>query len=94
MRTSAAASSSSAWHAWGTGRSGGYRTIIAWRAARRAVFLHGFAKSARDNVSNDELDVLKKVAAVVLAMDAAAVADALSKGKWIEVNCDGEEVQE
>ena len=78
----------------GQGRSGGYRTIIAFRTARRAVFLHGFAKSAKDNVSDDELDALKKAAAVVLAMDAATVADALDKGKWMEVMCDGEEVQE
>lgn len=78
----------------GQGRSRGYRTIIAFRAARRAVFLHGFAKSAKDDVSDDELDALKKAAAVVLAVDAAAVAEALDTGKWIEVMCDGEEAQE
>ena len=78
----------------GQGRSGGFRTIIAYRSGRRAVFLHGFAKSAKDNVSDDELDALKKAAAVVLAMDAATVADALDKGKWIEVTCDAEDVQE
>ena len=44
--------------------------------------------------SVDELDALKKAAAVVLAMDVTSVADALDKGKWIEVKCDGEEVQE
>ncbi len=33
----------------GKGRSGGYRTIIAYRRARRAVFLFGFAKSTREN---------------------------------------------
>lgn len=76
------------------GRSGGFRTIIAYRTARRAVFLHGFAKSAKDNVSDDELDALRKAAAVVLAMDVTTVADALNTGKWIEVMCDGEEVQE
>ena len=31
------------------GRSGGYRTVIAFRWLDRAVFLHGFAKSERDN---------------------------------------------
>jgi hypothetical protein len=34
----------------GGGRSGGYRTVIAFRAAQRAVFLYGFAKSERDNI--------------------------------------------
>ena len=78
----------------GQGRSGGFRTIIAYRGAKRAVFLHGFAKSAKDNVSDLELEALKKASAVVLAMDSAAVANALDQGKWTEVLCDGEEVQE
>lgn len=78
----------------GQGRSGGFRTIIAYRSTKRAVFLHGFAKSAKDNVSDDELEALKKASAVVLAMDAAAVANALDQGKWTEVVCDGQEVQE
>jgi len=34
----------------GGGRLGGYRTVIAFRAAQRAVFLYGFAKSERDNI--------------------------------------------
>lgn len=76
----------------GQGRSAGFRTIIAYRSAKRAVFLHGFAKSTRDNTSDDELVALKKASAVVLAMDAAAIAMALEQGKWTEVMCDGEEV--
>jgi hypothetical protein len=44
----------------GGGRSGGYRTLIAFRSSHRSVFLYGFAKSERDNVSDRELDDLKK----------------------------------
>jgi hypothetical protein len=29
----------------GSGRSGGYRTIVAFRAAQRSVFLYGFANA-------------------------------------------------
>ena len=47
----------------GQGRSSGYRTIIAFRAAHRAVFLYGFAKNERDNIADDELATLKKIAA-------------------------------
>lgn len=39
----------------GQGRSRGFRTIIAYRHAERAVFLYGFAKSERDNIGEDEL---------------------------------------
>src|SRR5947209_323811 len=31
----------------GGGRSGGYRTLIAYQMARRSVFLYGFAKNER-----------------------------------------------
>ena len=42
----------------GQGRSGGFRTVIAYRAGTRAVFLFGFAKSAQSNLApNDERDL-------------------------------------
>ena len=41
----------------GEGRSGGYRTIIAYRTARRAIFLFGFAKSNRENIEADDDDL-------------------------------------
>src|SRR6185437_4477154 len=45
------------------GRSGGFRTIIAYRRGTRAVFLHMFAKSQRANIKTDELEVYKDFAA-------------------------------
>lgn len=47
----------------GQGRSGGYRTIIAYREAGRAVFLYVFAKSERDNIEPDELQDLQDLGA-------------------------------
>ena len=35
----------------GQGRSGGYRTVVAFVVGNRAFFLYGFAKSDRDNIS-------------------------------------------
>lgn len=32
----------------GQGKSGGFRTLIVFRASTRAVFVHGFAKNERD----------------------------------------------
>lgn len=43
------------------GRSGGYRTIIAYRSKHRAIFLYGFAKSRRANIGSDELTSLRKM---------------------------------
>ncbi len=46
----------------GGGRSGGYRTLMAYQTARRSVFLYGFAKSERDNIDDRQLADLKKLA--------------------------------
>ena len=45
------------------GRSGGFRTIIAYRRGTRAIFLHMFAKSKQANISGTELAVLQEFAA-------------------------------
>jgi hypothetical protein len=46
----------------GQGRSGGYRTIVVYRAADRAIFLYGFAKNERDNIDDDELATFRELA--------------------------------
>lgn len=68
----------------GQGRSGGYRTLIAYRFDDFAVFLFGFAKSDRDNIADDELDVLKTNAAQWLG-DASKIAKDAQAGILIEV---------
>jgi hypothetical protein len=40
----------------GQGRSGGYRTLMAFRSKERTIFVYGFAKSERDNIESDELE--------------------------------------
>jgi hypothetical protein len=52
----------------GSGKSGGYRTIIAYSAGRRAVFLFGFAKNQRDNLTPVQLADLKMVGDDLLAL--------------------------
>ena len=70
------------------GRSGGFRTLVAFRIEARAVFLHGFAKSEQDNISDDELRELRKAAVEVLGWSDEDVATLLDGGKWTEVMCD------
>lgn len=69
----------------GQGRSGGYRVLIAFRAADRAVFLFGFAKNERDNIGAGELSTLKEIAAAWLKADAAKIERAISEGLLVEV---------
>ena len=75
----------------GGGRSGGYRTVIAYRASRRSVFLYGFAKSDQDNIDDRELDNLKKLAKYYLTYNDSQIATALEQAELREVMCDDQD---
>ena len=64
----------------GQGRSGGYRTLIAYRSGTRAVFLYAFAKNERENIDPDELLTLREIGATWLAADEKRIAQALEAG--------------
>ena len=72
----------------GGGKSGGFRTIILFRAGTRAFFVHGFAKNERDNIRDDELAAFRMLAAEMLAYDDQAIARALAAGVLMEVRMD------
>jgi hypothetical protein len=78
----------------GQGRSGGYRTVVAYRRRDRSVFLYGFAKNERDNFGLDDLVALKKLAAVYLGATIAALEGWCTEGELREVVCNGEELPE
>ena len=77
----------------GGGRSGGYRTVIAFRAGHRSVFLYGFAKSARDNIDPRELADLKMLAKLFLGFSDEQIAAALAAAELKEVVPDDQEVR-
>lgn len=70
----------------GQGRSGGYRMLIAYRAGTRAVFLYGFAKADRGNISADELVTLREIGADWMAADMDRIGRALEAGVLQEVS--------
>jgi hypothetical protein len=57
----------------GQGRSGGFRMIVAYRVRDRAFFLYGFATNDRDNIDDDELQIMRGVAADMLVYDDATL---------------------
>jgi hypothetical protein len=75
----------------GQGRSGGYRMMIAYRVKDRAVYFYGFAKSDRENLSQNELVTARKVASDFLATDADGLATAIEENEIEEVTNDQEE---
>jgi hypothetical protein len=78
----------------GQGKSGGFRTIILYRNANRAVFVYGYAKSVRDNIDEDEVAQFRKAAVHVLGLSNEQLAELLRRGLFSEVSENGEEVPE
>jgi hypothetical protein len=76
----------------GGGKSGGFRTIILFRLGEKAFFVHGFAKSDRDNIRDDELAAFKMLAVEVLGYDDAALTAATTDGVLVEVLSDEETI--
>jgi hypothetical protein len=69
----------------GKGKSGGFRTVILYKAHALAFFVHGFAKKDQGNIEDDELAALKLLASEMLSYDDRAIANAVESGTLIEV---------
>ena len=69
----------------GQGKRSGYRTILAIHYHDRCYFMFGFAKNERDNIKDDELRMLKMLAAVLLDMDDTHIERAVSHGELEEI---------
>ena len=77
----------------GQGRSGGFRMIVVYRTKERAFFVFGFAKNARDNIEDDELQTLRDVTVELLARDDAALDRAKTTGELQEIDNGDDETQ-
>jgi len=69
----------------GGGKREGYRTVIAYREGIRSVFLYGFPKNEKANLSELELDTLKRLAKIHLRLSDADMDKALKDGEIMEV---------
>jgi hypothetical protein len=69
----------------GQGKSGGLRTILAFKMGNKAFFMYGFAKNVRDNISAKELKALKGMARELLGYSDAQLKKAIKAGSFIEV---------
>jgi hypothetical protein len=74
----------------GEGRSGGFRTLIAFKTVERSVFMLGFAKSDQDNIDDRELKALRKAAGEMLSWSERQVAAMVASGAWTEVEVEDE----
>jgi hypothetical protein len=69
----------------GQGKSGGFRTLIAYRRGERAVFLFGFAKNERANIDDDELGEWRHIGRLYLALDERRIEAAITAQELMEV---------
>ena len=72
----------------GQGKSGGYRTVIAFRSSDRAVFLFGFGKNERSNIDDDEVDEFRRLARAFLDLTEQQVARLIADAELTEVKDD------
>ncbi|WP_060507283.1 type II toxin-antitoxin system RelE/ParE family toxin [Pseudomonas sp. NBRC 111124] len=72
----------------GVGKRGGYRTLLSARIGNRYVFLHGFAKSDKANITSDEQKALSFAGKVFLELCPVALGRALQSGVLMEVCCE------
>jgi hypothetical protein len=73
------------------GKSGGFRSIVLFRAGERAFFVYGFPKSERESIRKDELEGFRKLAGEMLGYDDATLAKAVKGGALQEVRSDEQE---
>ena len=72
----------------GSGKSGGYRTLLAARIGSRYVFLYGFPKSATANITREEKRALQFAGKVFLELPVGNLSKALQSGVLLEVRCE------
>ncbi len=69
----------------GHGKRGSTRTLLATNRNDRWVFVFGFEKNERANISDNELEALKLLADDLLALTETQISKAVGKGTLLEV---------
>ncbi len=72
----------------GGGKRDGYRTLLSARVGTRYVFLHGFSKSDKANITQEEKEALQYAGKAFLELAPEALAKALRIGVLMEVRCE------
>ena len=67
------------------GKRGGARTIVAFKSQIKTIFLYGFAKNTRANITKKEEETLKALAKVYFRYDDHQIGQAIKLGELIEV---------
>lgn len=69
----------------GKGKSGGTRSILAYKSSDKAFFIFGYAKNVKANISDEDLKLAKDLAKELLNYTMERLDDLVKKGKLYEV---------
>ena len=72
----------------GRGKSGSTRTRIATTREDRWIFMYGFEKNERENITQAELAYLQGIAQIFLTYSSDELQLAIAKGEFLEVHHD------
>ena len=67
------------------GRSGGFRTIIAYQRGERAIFMHLFAKARQSNIGSVELETYQRLAKAYAELDDADLDELVKSRGWRKI---------
>ncbi|MFT0850351.1 type II toxin-antitoxin system RelE/ParE family toxin [Achromobacter sp. F4_2707] len=72
----------------GSGKRGGYRTVLSARIGHRYVFLHGFPKNDKSDIVPTEKKALQYAGKVFLDLPTDDLIKAIRAGVLLEIHCD------
>lgn len=67
------------------GKRGGIRVIVVFKSGKRTIFIYGFAKNKRANITPIEEEALKALAKTYINYDEYQINQAIKTGELIEV---------
>jgi len=76
----------------GEGKRSGFRAIVVYRTKELMVFVYGFPKNVRANLSDVELDAYKKLSGIYLGFSCEDFERAVKAGEVEEVKYYEEEI--
>jgi len=69
----------------GRGKRGGARTIVAFKLQNKAIFIHGYAKNERENITLKEQEALRLLAKIYFNYTDEQINETIKAKELIEV---------
>lgn len=69
----------------GQGRSGGFRSIIAYKRGELAIFLYLFPKNAKSNLTKKETEVFRDLAATLTDLSDETLMKVAATKRWRQI---------